>query len=300
MARKARARKSSETRTEWASSFSLRAAGAMALALGAVGAAGYGVAAVHARASDLLAREELVVEVVWPRNPGSAETWLGEGLQEQIRAGVEAQLAGQAIGAGSLSRVGETLAQSGWFDRHPRVERTADGTVRITGVWRQPACAIRSGVRDYALDWQGRPFPIDYPAGASGLRTIVGGSGPAPLGPGGELDVMNPWPGDDVAAALALLAPLLREPFAPQVAGIDVSAYLSHGQLAIVTDKGSRVVWGGRFGEFIPGEASSEDKLARLRSLAGNAQFGNRIDMGRPRLEIFDEKFFTLDLTGLP
>jgi hypothetical protein len=272
----------------------------MVLALCALGGAGYGAAAVHARAADLLAREQVAIDVVWPRTPGASETWLGEGLREQIRARVGAQLAGQPIGAAALSRVGESLAASGWFDGRPRVERTADNTVRVRGAWRQPACAVRAGERDYAIDWLGRPFPVDYPAGASGLRVISGVAEGPRLGSAGELDVLNPWPGDDVVAALGLLAPLLREDFASQVAGIDVSAYFTQGQLAIVTDKGSRVVWGGRYGEFIPGEASSPDKLARLRSLASNMQFGNRIDMGQTCLEIFDERFFMLDLTGQP
>jgi hypothetical protein len=302
MARKARAKKSKapKERPQWLEAFSFRAAGAMALALAGLGATVYGVAAVHARASDLLAAKPTTAEIVWPRLAGAQETWLGETLREQIVARVEAQLAGAPLDAVALARVGESLATSGWFDTPPRVERTADGTVLVRGHWRQPACAIRSGPRDYALDWQGRPFPVDYPAGTSGLRVILGAFNPPPLGRAGELDVMHAWPGDDVVAGLGLLAPLLREPFAGQVAGVDVSGYFAQGQLAIVTDTGSRVVWGGRFGEFIPGEASSEDKLARLRSLAANVQFGNRIDMGQNRLEIFDERYFALDLTGRP
>ena len=300
MARKARAKKAPRQRPQWLEGFDFRGAGVFALVLAGLGATLYGIAAVHARASDLLADKPATAEIVWPRLPGAQETWLGETLREQIVARVEAQLAGTALDAVALARVGESLAASGWFDKAPRVERTSDGVIRVRGVWRQPACAVRAGACDYAVDWRGRPFPVDYPAGASGLRVILGASGGPPLGRTGELDVMNAWPGDDVAAGLGLLAPLLREPFAGQVAGVDVAGYFAQGQLAIVTDKGSRVVWGGRFGEFIPGEASSDDKLARLRSLAGNVQFGNRIDMGQKRLEIFDERYFALDLTGPP
>lgn len=298
MARKARAKADEGAGSAWLGNFSFRAAGAMALALLGLGGAGYGVAAVHARASDLLASEPVTVEVAWPLVPGGTETWLGEGLREQILARVGTQLEGQPLGAVALARVGESLAASGWFDAAPRVTRTRDGTIEIRGVWRQPACVVRSGQRDYAVDWKGRPFPLDYAAGTSPLRAVVGVSANVPLSRTGELDVMNPWPGDDVRAALDLLAPLLREPFAAQVAGIDASGYFSQGQLAIITDTGSRVVWGGSYGEFIPGEASSEDKLARLRSLAANAQLGNRIDAGQSRIEIFDERYFTFDLTG--
>ena len=98
-------------------------------------------------------------------------------------------------------------------------------------MWREPACVLRSGVRDYALDWKGRPFPIDYPAGSTGMPAILGVGAGVPLR-GGVLDVLNPWPGEDVSSALELLAPLLREPFAAPVAGTDVTDYYTAWGLA--------------------------------------------------------------------
>lgn len=299
MARKAKkAKREPLARPAWMQSFSFRAAGAMLLTLAGLGGAGWGVAAVHARATDILAAQPASVEIEWPLLPGAQETWMGEHLREQIAAMVDAQLTGRALDARALADVGEMLAASGWFDGAPSVRRTGDASIGVRGVWREPACVLRSGVRDYALDWEGRPFPIDYPAGGSGMRVILGASSGVPLS-GGVLDVLNPWPGDDVSAALELLAPLLAEPFAPQVAGIDVSAYYTTGQLAIVTDRDTRVVWGGRFGEFIPGEATTEQKLARLRSASGNPMLENRIDSGAARLDISGEHLI-LDRTRQP
>lgn len=300
MARKARNRtKTPRTRPTWMESFSFRAAGMMALALGGLGATGWGVAAVHARAAGILGAEPTSIEIDWPKLADAEQTWMGEVLREQITAMVEAQLAGRALDAGALADVGEMLEASGWFDGRPRVSRTGDSSVGVGGTWRRPACVVRSGGRDYALDWQGRPFPVDYPAGSSGMRVILGGASSPPVSGAGVLNVMDPWPGDDVAAGLALLAPLLREPFAAQVAGIDVSGYFTQGQLAIVTDRDTRVVWGGRFGEFIPGEATTEQKLGRLRSAVRNPLFDSRIDSGAARLDISGEHLI-LDRTRQP
>lgn len=297
MARKARAKKTESSEAGRFGGPRARALGGAALALLGVGALAYGAIAVRARATQILASEPVRVEVDWPVQAGSDQIWLDEGLRDQITARVEAQLAGRRLDANAMSQLGQTLATSGWFDGPPTLDRTSDRVVRVRGEWRLPACALRSGVRDYALDWKGRPFPVDYPVGGSGLRVILGAASAVPLGPVGDLDVMNPWPGEDVLAALELLSPLLHEAFAPQIAGVDVSAYFAQGRLSIVTDRGSRVVWGGRYGEFIPGEASSEVKLARLRSLAANPQFEKRIDMGQNLIEIFDEQYFAFDLS---
>ncbi|MBK7404869.1 MAG: hypothetical protein IPJ41_09610 [Phycisphaerales bacterium] len=297
MARKARARVAEQTEEGRFGGMNLRVAAAALLALIGVSALGYGSVVVHARATEILAAEPIRVVIEWPTQPGSDQTWLDEGLRDQITSRVEAQLTGRRLDATLMDQLGNALASSGWFDGAPRLDRTADDVVRVRGQWRAPACALRSGPRDYALDWKGRPFPVDYPAGASGLRVILGAASPVPLSPSGNLDVLDPWPGDDVAAALGLLAPLLREGFASQIMGIDVSDYLSRGKLSIVTDTGSQVVWGGRYGEYIPGEASSEAKIARLRSLASNPQFHHRIDVGQNRIEIFDERYFAYDLT---
>ncbi len=297
MARKAK-KKTRLARPAWLEGFSFRAAGAMTLALAGLGAAGWGGAVVHARAGDILAAQATTIEIAWPTLPGAETTWMGESLQAQITAMVDAQLTGRALDARALAGVGEMLTASGWFDTRPTVRRTGDGSIGITGRWREPACVLRSGVRDYALDWRGRPFPIDYPAGSSGLRVILGAASNPPL-QAGTLDVLHPWPGDDVAAGLELLAPLLGESFAAQVAGVDISGYYNQGQLAIVTDRDTRVVWGGRFGEFIPGEASTEEKLGRLRNAAANPLYGNRIDAGAVRFDISGE-YLILDRMDKP
>ncbi len=299
MARKARKKKTKRARPDWLEHFSFRAAGMAALTMTLLGTTGWGIAVVHARSGAILAQHPTTTEFVWPSLPDAEQTWMGEALRDQIESMVEARLAGQSLDAKALASVGEMLEASGWFDSTPRIARTGDASISIGGAWREPACVLRSGKRDYALDWLGRPFPIDYPAGTSGMRVIIGAASNPPVSDVGVLNVMAPWPGDDVAAGLELLAPLLSEPYAAQVAGVDVSGYFTQGQLAIVTDRDTRVIWGGRYGEFIPGEATTEQKLGRLRSAAINPLFDSRIDSGADRLDISGEHLI-LDRTRQP
>lgn len=286
------------TMPAWFEGFGVRAVWTIAIAAAGLGAVGWGVSVVHARASEILAAEERTIEIEWPTLPGGEGTWLGPSLRDRITAMVDARLAGRALDAGAIADVGQMLAASGWFDGRPTVRRTGDGSIGIGGVWREPACVVRSGARDYVIDWKGRPLPIDYPAGEAGMPVIVGASAEVPVS-GGVLDVLEPWPGEDVAAALGLLGPLLGEPFAGQVAGIDVSGFYSLGKLAIVTDRDTRVVWGGPFGEFVPGEADTDKKLSRLRNAAANSLYDYRIDSGMDRLDISGEHLI-VDRTGQP
>ncbi len=286
-------------RFAWARSAGFRVSVMLAGAAVGLGAVGWGAATVHARAGEILSAEPITVEVVWPTLGDAEQTWLGEGIREQIVARVDAQLVGRVLDASALEAVGEMLAASGWFDGAPEVSRSGDSTIRVVGRWREPACAVRAGGRDYPLDWKGRPFPIEYAEGESGLRVLVGVGAGVPLDGVGALNVLDVWPGEDVEAGLGLLGPLLGEPFAAQVAGVDVSRYFSHGELSIVTDRDTRVVWGGRFGEFVPGEATTEQKIGRLRAAAANPLYARRIDSGAERLDISGEHLI-LDRTGTP
>lgn len=286
-------------RFAWAHASGFRASLMLAGGVIGLGAVSWGAAIVHARAGDILKADPVGVEMVWPTLGAAEQTWLGEGIREQIVARVDAQLVGRVLDAAALEAVGEMLASSGWFDGPPQVSRAGASTIRVAGRWREPACAVRAEGRDYPLDWQGRPFPIEYAEGESGLRVLVGVGAGVPLDGTGTLDVLDPWPGEDMEAGLGLLGPLLREPFASQVAGVDVSRYFSHGELSIVTDRGTRVVWGGRFELFVPGEATTEQKLGRLRAAAANPLYSNRIDSGAARLDISGEHLI-LDRTGTP
>ncbi len=305
--------------TEWLVGPGLRGWGMILLACAALAGGIWSVGQVHRRAQTLLASRPITVQIVWPRVPRDEAivptsnthskaaltsqqaddkvTWIGPSLQEQIASGIAGVLNGRVLDAQALAEVGRYLTASGWFDGTPVIERTADDAITISGTWRRPACVVRSGGTDYVIDWQGRMLPIAYEEGTSGLPALLGVASQKPVDKAGRVDYQAVWPGEDVQVGLGLLGPLLSEPFASQVAGVDVHRYFDEGSLSILTDRGTEIVWGGPFGEYVPGEASSDEKMARLRRMQHNAQFGHRIDLGQARIEIFDERYFALDLS---
>lgn len=304
---------------DWISSLGLRSWAMVLLACAALAGGLWSVRQVHRRAQALLASNSITVQIAWPRIPkdeaivptsaaqgkvaltsqqaASEVTWIGPSLQEQIASGIRSVLDGRVLDAQALAQVGSYLTASGWFDGMPVIVRTRDDAIRISGPWRRPACVVRSGGTDYVIDWQGRMLPIAYEQETSGLPALLGVASQKPVDEAGRVDYLAVWPGEDVQVGLGLLGPLLTEPFASQVAGVDVHRYFDEGTLSIITDHGTEIVWGGPFGEFVPGEASSDEKLARLRQMQQNAQFGHRIDLGQTKLEIFDERYFALDLS---
>ncbi len=244
------------------------------------------------------------VEIVWPLTPDSTpdqpKTWLSAYFRDRLLATAHARAAESPdpVRGDAVARVGRAMEASGWFDGTPRVERRGDGVIVVSGSWRTPACVVRHGGRDHLIDWRSRPMPASYDAGASGLRVIHGAASPPPRDPAGALHYAEPWPGDDVRAGVETLRLLLAQPYAAQVAGVDVGDYFVTRRIDIVTDKSTRVVWGGPPGEFIPGEASTKAKLDRLAYFSSLAERGRRIDLAQQRLEIYNEDAVYADLTA--
>lgn len=275
------------------------------LAVGAL----VGVGRLETRLAEHRASEGVEIVIEWP--PATAQTveeaageqeegasgpatWLPATFRDHLHA-----LAVHAAGEGesayetrALRRVAEAMGESGWFRGTPRASRERGGRIVVRGRWRWPLAVVEHRGSSYVLAADGGVLPVrfveDMP---EEVRRVIRNpeSGPAMRGDG-RVDMRRPWPGQDVHAGLELIALLAREPFWPQVAGVDVGEFLAHDRLVILTDQGSRVVWGGEPGTYHPGEPSDEDKLARLRHLYGSQQFGRRIDAGRDRLEIHGPK----------
>lgn len=166
--------------------------------------------------------------------------------------------------------------------------------VHIEMAWRRPAAVVRSsafqrgdrpGLRDTAIDASAHVLPMAGPPESfPGLRVILNPArlpAPAPS----PADGAWIWPGQDVRDALSLLALLEQQPFAPQVAGIDLAEYARDGRLLIVSTTGGRVVWGAAPGGegLYRGEVSDEKKLANILGLV---QATGQIDGGQERVEI--------------
>lgn len=272
-------------------------AGAAVLGVGTGGLLGLG-ALERASRGRLAGPVELAIE--WPttRNAKGEVVQLVDPYYQQQLRGEAMVLLGDApdpLGVAPLERLGEHLQRSGWFDGAPRVERTGRETIRVSGRWRRAAAVVRHMGRDYLVDWSGRLMPATYDAGTTGYRFVRGANREPPRTAEGALDRVSPWADAGVIEGLRLIGVLASEPYFDQVAGVDVSDFFFDSKLSVVTDRGTEVVWGGPVGEFLPGEASVEQKLARLREISATRDWQGRLDAGQSRLEIFDERMVYID-----
>ncbi len=238
----------------------------------------------------------------WPRLRGAAAefdadgrpmTWLSEPFRNELVVLATTVLNDDVFDRDTLARCGQALLASGWFRGVSSIRREADGVVRIDGVWREPAAVVRHGERDHLVSGDGELLPVSYRHGASGLRVVLNPSFPPPASPG------EPWRGGDVQNALKLLAQLQASPAYPQVAAIDARGTgTAAPRLEIVTDAGNRVVWGSAPDAFAPAEVPTEIKLGRLKFLLTSADFGRRIDAGKPLVDIASPRDILIDVSA--
>src|SRR5690606_9552759 len=137
---------------------------------------------------------------------------------------VRSHLTDDPFDAESLRNAQTALMETGWFDARCTITRERDGTVRVSGDWREPVAAVRFGNLDYLVAARGERLPASYQPDASGLKALIGPQVPPPkLG--------ESWIGGDVQAGLALLEFLRTMPFYHQVSAVDVSEYNARKRL---------------------------------------------------------------------
>jgi len=256
--------------------------GAGVLAGAAVIAGGWvGLDRLDARAAEILTKAQDEVTIDWPAMEPGGATWMPASEQRRLHdLAVGAASGGSGLDVAPLREVGRALAQTGWFVGPPDVRREGDGTLAIGGTWRVPAAVVRVGKRERLIAWDGVPLPLEYEIGKSGVRYLINPTVATPPAPRTAIEHV-PWPGQDVAGGLALLDLLDDHPgVIAQVHGIDLTR---GGGLEIITDEGTRVVWGAAPGVFRPGEQGTESKLRRLIVLLEKT---GRIDAGSKRAEI--------------
>lgn len=236
----------------------------------------------------------LVIE--WPRLEGAhaedAGTWMPASLRAELETLALSQVVvDDPLSGESLAKIGSALAASGWFEGRPVVRRSYRGeqpVIHISGMWRPPVGVVRYDELDYLVAAGGRLLPARYSAGTSGMPLVIGTREPPPSHPEtGALAFGQSWPGREVQAGLELVEILGRMPFHVQVAGVDVARFAHTGQVEIVTDRDTRVLWGGPPSRPLPGEIKTEAKLALLLDIA--RRYG-RIDAGQHRIEIFNDR----------
>ncbi|MBC7771826.1 MAG: cell division protein FtsQ [Pyrinomonadaceae bacterium] len=212
-------------------------------------------------------------------------TWLDAGSQASLLKLAHDSLTGLAdhpFDVQFIERTQRAMMETGWFASPCRVFREPDGHVVIRGQWRQPAAAVRFGDHDYLVSTRGERLPPDYAPEGSGLKVLIGPEIATPA-------VGDLWLGGDIQAGLALLDCLRNTPIdqrrdvLDQVHAIDISEFSKKKRLIIVTDTGSRIMWGGEPGTFVPGQAPVTEKLDRLAKMIRKH---GRIDATRDYLDI--------------
>jgi hypothetical protein len=261
-------------------------AGLSILALGA--GMTVGVERLDSGAREVLTSSELTIDLRSPADMGGS-TWVDAENLDILSRQIKAILDGtDPFDVRPLEHVSTMLESSGWFQSAPSVERVGQSTIRISGTWRRPAAVVRSEGRDHLISWKGMPMPVNFAPGGSQAPIIIG-VGLSPADPNLQARFARPWPGDDVGAALDLLRVLVRKPYYKQVAAIDVGKLSQRGPIVLVTDRETRIVWGGRPGTFNPGEVSDDQKIARLDAFFDKQ---GRIDGGFDRIEIQGTQVF--------
>lgn len=250
-------------------------------------------------------REPVTVEIAWPpltraaSVPSKADglvrgTWLSERYRERIMALVSAAITDDPFDHAALERAAGVLVETGWVSRVRSIRREAGGVVRVDPEWRTPAAVVRHGGVDHLVSTEGELLPVEFEEGGSGMRVILNPSCPPPGKPGER------WLGGDVQAALTLMAHVQGHPGWAQVVGIDAERYAKARRLSLVTDRGTRVVWGSPPGETRVGEPTTKQKLANLDRLMNDPAFGRRIDAGMPLVDLSNPRGVVIDASAQP
>jgi hypothetical protein len=228
-------------------------------------------------------------------------TWVNQETRETLETLVLRTMSESPIDGEALERTRAALIRTGWFTDALRVERMRDGLVHVGGgagasLWRVPVAAVRYGGKDHLVASGGELLPLSYEPDASGMKLIVGvRTAPPTWG--------QAWLGGEVQAGLKLLGYVLAQPSFrsgssawKQLAAVDVSSFTPGKQLAILSERGNKVVWGGPLDEMNPGQVRDGVKLERLVMLARD--YG-RIDAGQAVVDLrIEGNIYVVDQTA--
>ncbi len=244
-------------------------------------------------------REQPVrVRMNWPQSPspdaGPGDTWLPMKIRRELLDLATSTLTGNPMDAASLARCEGALSETGWFSRITRISRTASGEIDIAAEWRQPVAAVRADGLDWIVSEKTELMPMHFPIGKSRMPLVLSPTSPRPEKPG------QVWIGGDVEAGLALLGHLTRhEDLMKQVKGVDVSQFTSRRRLAIITERGNRIEWGSPTTIRIPGEPSTQQKIAWMLEMLGDAKYSKRIDAGMPVIVLSNPAGVMIDRSAI-
>ena len=250
-----------------------------AVVLGLAGvfvSAGMGIKALDQRAAVLITSENPQIQINWGQG-ASGHTWMPIQERDRIERLVAASITNtKPLSWQPLMSASKALASTGWVNDEPTARWTDEGMIIIDANWRVPAAAVRKGNRDFIIDYDANVLPLDYPHGRSNQFVI---QNPALPNPGAG----NQWDEPEIRDALNLLLELQKNNLHQQVVGIDLGANRDHGILHIITDRDSRIIFGGGPNRSRPAEMPTSVKIERLSSIFSNTA---RIDAGVMLLDV--------------
>ena len=200
--------------------------------------------------------------------------WAGPSLMEHLRSVGESQLQGTSLSRADLEATRQRLLDSGFFQEVTQVRRSGRQEVTIDATLVTPMARVRDRHGTTLIDHAARVLPAG--CGVSGdvhVVTIINPRYSRPTHP------RETWSGGDLTAAMRVLDHIQQAEWIQQVEAIDLSRYPATGSLVLITDNGSRVIWGSAPGDERAMESLLERKVARLDRLY---QISGRIDQYHP------------------
>ena len=201
---------------------------------------------------------------------GDIPQWVGEEIKNRVYAAATAE-EGVGDNVNTALAVQRNIVRLVPWLADVRVQATHN-SIRITGRWRKPIAVVTAGKNKYFLDTD--LVVLDY---------IPVGNLPVVIVSGLEFSEHSPvpgevWQGDDLAAALAVLARLERmdaavtpdKPLLREIDRIDVENFAGRKNkrqphIVLYTKDNTQVLWGAEIGDWQRHlESPDDDKLAKL------------------------------------
>ena len=195
-------------------------------------------------------------------------TWIGDSLHDHLASTAAPWLLGTRLHHEDLVRTREALLDSGCFSRVRQVRRVGVDIIEIEADFLEPRATIVDTDGPMLIDASGRVLPVGFHV-KTNLIAIRNPTYDRPDNGRGY------WSGTDVTAALSVLALLEQQEWSDQISAIDLMRHEQHGELVLVTDTQSRIIWGSPPGEEAALEALADRKIERLAWLH---QHHGRID----------------------
>ncbi|MCK4871454.1 MAG: hypothetical protein KAS72_01900 [Phycisphaerales bacterium] len=223
--------------------------------------------------------------------------YVGRDRARMIEAVALQQVSADPFDLGSLRELCEYIERTGWAKAGVSATRLPGDIVEIEAQWRYPSWVVRRAGSDYVIGDDYGLLPLV--AGAEGesfrfldgtaLRYITGELPEPPRDSVSGLAYGVQWPGTSLRDAVHLLEFL--QPEADiwwQVAGVRIEPGAWENELVIVTDTGSRIIWGRPPGEGGGLEISDDVKLAHLKAAKRHT---GRIDWRESLIDVRTEQF---------